>query len=298
MRRKKRCQLRAFCAGMSYVICRPSSFIFEKSGLKAGTSAVVWRRPPLIVNVISFVLVFTSVSGRDVSLNRQPWRMAISKAMLIHGGWVLSFSRINASSFGVISCLSFGRSGVMPSFEHGFPVANFLAIASNIMMRQMRISRSALLRHTGRNPESLGGCWRQFKYSMTCSRFSWRGRCTSLDSRNVLIAFQACRYFVRVFGCLPQRVSRNATTHRSKYSELETRAVSASSCSTLGFELAGLSGFRTNADSIASGLVADFSTGIAKLYPPIRGTVTPVDRSHQCHRVSPVSPILSIFTLQ
>ena len=91
------------------------------------------------------------------------------------------------------------------------------------------IEECALLRHTGRNPESLGGCWRQFKYSMTCSRFSWRGRCTSLDSRNVLIAFQACRYFVRVFGCLPQRVSRNATTHRSKYSELETRAVSASS---------------------------------------------------------------------
>ena len=66
--------------------------------------------------------------------------------------------------------------------------------------------------------------------------------------------------------------------------------------SSLRFELASLSGFRTNADSIASGLIPDFSTGIAKLYPPIRRALTPVNRSHRCNQVSPVSPILSIFT--
>lgn len=58
---------------------------------------------------------------------------------------------------------------------------------------------------------------------------------------------------------------------------------------SLGFELARLGGFRANANATASRLVADFSSGISKLYPPIRGAVAFIDGSHKLVSLSVTS---------
>lgn len=65
---------------------------------------------------------------------------------------------------------------------------------------------------------------------------------------------------------------------------------------SLRFELTGFRGFRAYANTAASGLVADFSSGIAKLYPPVGRAIALVDGSHgvtechQCHQFCQLLP--------
>jgi hypothetical protein len=59
-------------------------------------------------------------------------------------------------------------------------------------------------------------------------------------------------------------------------------------------ELARLGGFRTNANTTAGRLVADLSSGISKLYPPIRGAIALIDGGHRLVSLSVTSVTNSV----
>ena len=141
-----------------------------------------------------------------------------------------------------------------------------------------------------------------------------RGILTPLEILNDIFSFQLARPVhvpgfqkraYRIPGLLVFResVSFAAVTRFQERNDPSTKVFFVGNTSGVGlllasfrFELARLSGFRADANTAASGLVADFSSGIAKLYPPVGRAIALVDRSHgvtechQCHQFCQLLP--------